>query len=250
MDAVIVDFLKGRQALAARCAMERLRRSQTGSAAAGPDSDDMQVEGEVSSDAPPLVFELTYADNRRAHSHRIVTLRRIEQRPGDLVVVAFCHLRTSLRSFLASRIVELIELSTGEVSSDAFGYFMTHPLVGRIGAAGVTPEAEAVRACQHELVILTFLSAADGNLAEAEEDAVVLHVLEASDEALNVAQVRRLVRNFTPDAAAFTRAIRCLRAGAGDIRALRRSMRRVMDADGEVAMEESLFADAVLRLLA
>ena len=66
-----------------------------------------------------------------------------------------------------------------------------------------------------------------------------------SDEPLHEPTIRKRVASIVPDERAFERALNRLCAGEGDPTALMRSMRRVIDADGEVDAEEVAFASEV-----
>ena len=70
-----------------------------------------------------------------------------------------------------------------------------------------------------------------------------------SDEPLRESVIRQRVRSWVPDERAFDRALNRLCAGEGDPVALMRSMRRVIDADGEVDPEEVAFASEVQKRL-
>jgi hypothetical protein len=61
--------------------------------------------------------------------------------------------------------------------------------------------------------------------------------------------IRQRVRAFVPDERAFDRALGRLCAGEGDPVSLMRSMRQVIDADGEVDSEEMAFGSEVQRRL-
>ena len=108
----------------------------------------------------------------------------------------------------------------------------------------------AVQACRDEIIILGFVGAADGEFDEDEQDEILKHVLLSVDEQLNESEVRRRVQSWVPDERAFERALARMCEGEGDAKALMRSMRRVIDADGEVDPEEVAFASEVQSRLA
>lgn len=66
---------------------------------------------------------LRYRDAEGAATARRITVRQVTRRAdGDVLVVAYCHERRAMRSFLASRVDELIDLSTGEVAENPTAY--------------------------------------------------------------------------------------------------------------------------------
>ena len=111
--------------------------------------------------------------------------------------------------------------------------------------AALSPEVIALQECRDEIVILSFIGAADGDLDEDEQEEIVRHVMMRADEDLDEATIRRRVRSWSPDERAFDRALARLCGGSGDARALVRSMRRVVDADGEIDPEEIAFVAEV-----
>jgi tellurite resistance protein len=203
--------------------------------------------------APPMAFHLIYSDTKNALSGRCVTLRNIRHEVTDVRLTAFCHLRSQLRMFMASRVVEATDLATGEVHDDGLGFFRDHPMVRMMNAgeaASMSAEVLALQDCRDEIIILSFVGASDGEFDEDEQEQIVRHVILRSDEALNESLIRQRVRSFVPDERAFDRALNRLCAGEGDPVFLMSSMRRVIDADGEVDPEETAFADEVQRRLA
>lgn len=195
--------------------------------------------------APPLALHLVYSDASGRLSGRCVTLRKLKAEVGEVRVTAFCHMRDRLRTFLGSRAVEVTDLATGEVHEDGLEFFAAHPLLQGMTAddlAARSPALLAVQECRDELILLSVLAAADGELHEVELDAMVSHVLDAvPDEAVTEPEVRARVRAFVPDEWAFSRALQRMCGGAGEPRRLLRSMRRVVDADGELDPEEVAF---------
>jgi len=202
--------------------------------------------------APPMAFHLIYSDSRNQLTGRCVTLQAIKGEISDIRLWAYCYLRTQMRSFVASRVVEATDLSTGEVHEDALGFFQSHPLLAHLTAdrlAAMSPELIALQECRDEIVVLSFIGASDGDFDDDEQDEILKHVMMRSDEALDETYVRRRLRSWVPDERAFDRALNRICEGAGDATALMRTMRRVIDADGEIDAEEVAFADEVQKRL-
>lgn len=202
---------------------------------------------------PPMAFHMVYSNARHELTGRCITLQRAAEQAADVKLWAYCYLRRGMKNFLASRVVELTDLSTGEVHDDGLGFFRDHPLLRPLTAdtlASMSSELIALQDCRDEIIVLSFVGASDGEFDEAEQDEIVKHVMFRSDEPLKESAIRSRVRNWVPDERAFEAAMRRLCSGEGDAKALMRSMRRVIDADGEVDLEEAAFANYVASALA
>ncbi|MDO9429864.1 MAG: TerB family tellurite resistance protein [Phenylobacterium sp.] len=225
------------------------RAERLGKRIGGSEFDDHGMLVEVDDPpAPPLAFHMVYSDAKQQLSGRCITLRNLLHEVAEVRLTAYCHMRNALRTFVASRVVELTDLATGEVHEDGLAYFRQHPLLGHATADDLTnrsAELLAVQACRDEIIILSFVGASDGDFDEDEQNEILKHVLLSVDEQLNENEVRRRVQSWVPDERAFERALARICAGEGDAKALMRSMRRVIDADGEVDSEEVAFASEV-----
>ena len=245
--------------VAARAALRRqlaqLRAERFERLIRGPQFDDQVMTPEPDDPpAPPIVFHLLYEDAKRQLSGRCVTLRTIRMEIDEIRLGAFCHLRKMPRAFLASRIVEVTDLATGEVHEDGMSYFRFHPMLEGLNPdslANLSLETLALQECRDEIILLSFIAAADGDADENEYDAIVTHVFNrCPDEGLNEVEVRRRVRNFVPDERGFEMALRRMCDGGGDAKALMRSMRHVVDADGDADDDEVAFAHEIESRLA
>lgn len=212
---------------------------------AGPDELEALAGGQ---DAPPLVYHLLYRDLEGRVTGRCVTFHRCSSEGGDLRIYAYCHLRKAPRMFRASRITEITDLTTGEIHDDPRGFLATHPVLATAGNLACD-EQLAIKRCRPELVILTVVGSADGHFHEDEQTEVVKHVFDRWDGPLREDEVRRRLRSWAADETAFQRALNRLCRGEGDCTALRRSLRRVVDADGEHLPEELVFVTEVERRL-
>jgi len=198
--------------------------------------------------APPMAFHLIYSDARNQLSGRCVTLQSIKEEVADLRLWAYCHMRLAMRAFVASRVVEATDLSTGEVHEDGLSFFRAHPMLRPLTADGIeamSPEMIALQECRDEVIVLSFVGTSDGDFDEDEQEQIVRHVMIRTDEPLNETVIRQRVRSWAPDERSFERALNRLCAGEGNPTELMRSMRRVIDADGEIDPEEVAFASEV-----
>lgn len=243
----MVHFVTARAGFRRRLAASRAER--LGRPIRGDEFDDHGMLVEVDGPpAPPMAFHLVYSDARNQLSGRCVTLQSIKEEIADLRLWAYCHMRSAMRGFVASRVVEATDLSTGEVHEDGLRFFRSHPLLRPLTAdslAAMSPETLALQECRDEIIVLSFVGAADGDFDEDEQEQIVRHVMLRTDEPLQESVIRQRVRSWAPDERAFERALSRLCAGEGDAVSLMRSMRRVIDADGEVDPEEVAFASEV-----
>lgn len=244
-------FVSARSGFRRRLSADRAER--LGRPIKGHEFDDHGMLVEVDDPpAPPMAFHLIYSDAKNALSGRCVTLRSIKHEVTDVRLTGYCYMRSAMRMFMASRVVEATDLATGEVYDDGLAFFREHPLLRMMTADEVmarSPEALILQECRDEIIILSFVGASDGDFDEDEQEQIVRHVMLRSDESLNESTIRRRIRSFVPDERAFDRALGRLCEGEGDPVALLRSMRRVIDADGEVDPEEVAFASEVQRRL-
>ena len=77
----------------------------------------------------PIVFHLVYEDAAGNVSQRIVTVRKIETGRSGPLLLCFCHLRQRARRFSLDRVLEVFDVSTGEVHGDPRAFFLGHPLL-------------------------------------------------------------------------------------------------------------------------
>lgn len=244
-------FITARAGFRRRLTEQRAQR--LGRPIAGSEFDDHGMLVEVDDPpAPPMAFHLVYSDAKQKLSGRCVTLSRLRHEVTDVRLTGYCYMRSAMRMFMASRVVEATDLATGEVHDDGLAFFREHPMLRMMDAgeaAAMSPELLALQECRDEIIILSFVGASDGDFDEDEQEQIVRHVMLRSDEPLREPLVRSRVRSFVPDERAFERALNRLCAGEGDTRSLMQSMRRVIDADGEVDPEEVAFASEVQRRL-
>ena len=244
----IEHFVHARAVLARRNAGRQAARFERQVHGPNADASDM-VQDFPDPTVPPLAIHMVYSDTHGKLSGRCITLRTLQEQVADVRVTGYCHMRNALRTFLASRAVEVTDLATGEVHQDGLAFFRSHPLLRPLTAdalAIMSPALAAVQECRDEIILLSFLAASDGDFADSELDAIVTHVLNAvPDEGVTDHEVRAKVKAFVPDEGAFVRALRRLCDGTGEPRRLLRSMRRVVDADGEVDPEEVTFVTEI-----
>lgn len=240
-------FIRVREGLAAAAAARRLETvfGRTANKLAGPEPD-AEVPTDLIAETP-LTYHLTYGDGGGDQSLRVVTLQRIDPDPSGLKLWCWCHAAGAMRQFRADRIREVFCVVTGEVFEDASLYFTQHPML----TAPKDPEAYAMAVCRHEVNILVAVGASDGHFDPDEQDRVVIHVYDRMpDLELDEALLRRRIAKLAPDCRAFDTALwRMSRFRHGDPTALLRSIRKLVDADGQLATEELAFVEEISKRL-
>lgn len=241
-------FIRVREALAAAAAARRLEAvyGRTANRLCGPEAAptppaDLLVD-------TPVTYHLQYGDGQGEHSLRVVTVQRIDPDPSGLKLWCWCHAAGAMRQFRADRIREVFCIVTGEVFDDAVSYFSNHPML----TSPQDPEGYALAVCRHEVNILVAVGAADGCFDPDEQDRVLIHVYDRMpDLDLDEHLLRRRIAKLAPDCRAFDTALwRMSRFRHGDPKALLRSMRKLVDADGQIADEEQAFVHEVTARLA
>lgn len=198
------------------------------------------VDAADMAETAPIVFHLVYEDATGNVSQRIVTVRKIETGRAGPTLLCFCHLRQRPRRFCLDRVLEVFDVSTGEVHSDPVAFFLRHPLL----TVADCHEDRAIRLCADDLTILTVVGAADGRFDPDEQDQLLVHVYDRYvDGPLEEDQVRTRLSLLTPDHASFFRSLSRVRPE--DERLLRRSMRRIVDADGQIDPAEIAFVETI-----
>lgn len=234
----LMDFATVRSALGQRVAdakfLAKGRRN-----AAGHDDGDAMLETDETVEVAPSVFHLTYEDRGGYISERVVTIRRIERRTGGFYLHGLCHLRKEPRCFAAERVLEGFDVTTGEVFDDPPRFFADHPIF----TDPRDPETTALRNCRNEINLLTVVGASDGLFDPDEQDALLVHVFDRNDHLpLNEERLRGILALIAPDHRAFESSLfQLARFKIGDPKMLRRSLRRLVDADGALSREEIAF---------
>jgi hypothetical protein len=216
------NFLMARTEMGRRLVARRAERFDRPIHGEQDDAFEMMLEVD-DPEVPPIAFHLIYQDAQNNLSGRCFTLRRLRRDWNEIRLSGICHLRSALRTFLASRVGEVTDLATGEVAEDGMEYFGHHPMLEGLSsdpATPLSPSIMAVQDCRDEIIILSFLAAADEDFSEAEEDQIVTHVLDrACDPDVGESEVRRRIRDYVPDEIAFDRALNRMCKGEGDAHA-------------------------------
>lgn len=243
----LMDFAAVRAALGQRVADAKFLAKGRRNLAGATDDDSMLATDEAV-ELVPSVFHLTYEDRHGYISERVVTVRRVERRSAGFFVHGLCHLRNEPRCFAVERVQEGFDVTTGEVFDDPQQFFSTHPIF----IDPRDPETTALKNCRHEINLLTVVGASDGLFDPDEQDALLVHVFDRNDHlALSEDRLRGILALVAPDHRAFESSLfQMSQFRAGDAQMLRRSLRRLVDADGVLSKEEQAFVSEIEARLA
>lgn len=197
-----------------------------------------------SSDTTPdetsaLSFFLHY-DGGSLEGGRRVSLRRIEaQGTALLSFLAHCHERQAIRRFRADRVVEAVDMATGEVlDCQQFHEFI-------MARSGGLIETRLMAMAK----LLVFMGRCDGRMAPDEWDSLDRSVVRLYRSLLDDDQGADLLveeaRRLAPDARDFLKCLRGLaktRLPAHTHKELTRAIGAMIDADGQLHPEEVSWA--------
>lgn len=186
---------------------------------------------------------IRYCDAKGNFSRRRITLRRITPREGDLMMAAYCHERRAPRHFLASRVVECIDASTGEVFNDVRAYLANHVLFDAdIGAQRERGTRTALRRHRTDLAALIYLARSDGHLHEGEADLVVEYIERIAEEPVDRTLIFRHLARLYPDWESCNDALHDIADRSPEqLQCFVDVVGRMLDVDGRVSEEEVEF---------
>lgn len=118
--------------------------------------------------ASPVSARILYTDSEGNLTERTITLVSAGPWGDDAAITAFCHLRRNTRTFLASRIQQLVDLSTGEVVDSPREWALTRPLDFESDS-----HKAILRQAASEVVALVYVARADGRMMGAERKLIV-----------------------------------------------------------------------------
>lgn len=187
-----------------------------------------------------------YQNAKGEPSYRRITIRGIVQKPGgDYRIQAYCHERDANRTFLASGIIELTDLATGEVHADPTSFLRRHILYDPAGGAP-SHLRQVLRQRRPELVAFTYTARCDGRLDPREEEAIC-RWLAREDTRLPTVEVVAHLRRLRPSIMDFANSLGTLLSNSNDQRAasFAESVADIVLADDHVSPEERAMFDTL-----
>jgi hypothetical protein len=165
---VLFDLIKGRTALINRQSPVPISVPQNDAIEQGS-----PFSGGFDNVTGHLVI-IDYNDTKGAHSTRRISCIRLNTANADRAhLMAWCHERRARRSFLVSRIVDVIDATTGESYGNGPKYFSSFAADGHFSAGyhwGLSPVDYANLVAG--LNVLAFMARCDGHSHESEQDEI------------------------------------------------------------------------------
>lgn len=152
-------------------------------------------------------YRLVYRDGKGKKTERDITTTKIgEDFDDDIMLLAYCHKRKANRSFFASRMIELIDLDTGEVVKDKKAHFRDKikDYINSPEYLQMLKEQERLK-YQYEFIeknkdlfdIISYIVRVDGSFNPKERQIVHEYVKKIeTSEHLDDTMVDKIMRNF------------------------------------------------------
>ncbi|HVT36318.1 MAG TPA: WYL domain-containing protein [Nevskiaceae bacterium] len=206
---------------------------------------------------------LYYRDAKGDESKRRVTTRCLRPWGGgdDLAMIAWCHERDALRTFLASRMQELVDLNTGESHRPPAPWlwqqyrswpdheqFEAEPAAATERPAepqvlpAIASPANRLRLARRAVLCMVYVARSDGRM-DMTERGVIAKFLRNAERNLGVefpwSDVHGQLQRLSCDQGEFLVGIKQLRSGPAEFRTLlRNAVTELVAADGNADPEE------------
>ena len=134
--------------------------------------------GEAVADSISTALFISYKNSKGEVSERRISVKTLDRsESGHLLIRAYCYERKALRTFRADRIIQAIDIETGEVLDTQEKILESFGLVEKeLASDPKTATRKALRKCRHALNVLVYLARCDGRFHYDEKD-VVIHYL-------------------------------------------------------------------------
>ncbi len=146
----------------------------------------------------PATAHLSYVDANGNPSQRLVTLRRISPPAyGARTLVAYCHMRAAPRTFKSDRIVNLVDVTTGEVleTPENIEKWLRERTTADLSAA------------LDGLTVLCFIAAADDHISDEEVSIMARFTANAAPGVLVPPDFGQRLARFAPTPEAVLKAL-------------------------------------------
>lgn len=160
--------------------------------------------------------QIAYKDVQGQESERRITMYSINPTiDGDYIIKAFCHERKAQRTFKLSRITELTDIETGEVFNNPQKYFLD-----RFNESPIGIITNAFQELESEIMILTFVSRADGYLRKKEREIIMEFIINKSKKNYDLNLLENEIRRTYCESKDFREALKQLSKKTNDEKTL------------------------------
>lgn len=175
---------------------------------------------------------LEYAGGSRGDGLRPLSVARIERHGDELYLFGVCHISGKCQSFRGDRILSIVDPGTGEVYRNIVDWHES----GQFADLGM------FRRCREDLVLLTYLARADGQVCWAELDQIEMYLdrtaTDIGDCCPSRAAIETMAYGLAPEWTAASLACASLRKQPERASRLWRTIRHVVEADGQLHISE------------
>lgn len=140
---------------------------------------DEKAPDETVATALSVAVGIIYWDDMDRLVDRVVTIRRLFRRQGDILIDAFCHDLSAPRLIFFSRVVRLYDLKTFQTYEDP-REFLLYSVAGVSRGGGRREDAfvAALSEVRYDLAALAFVARADSEKSDAENRLIFEYVKE------------------------------------------------------------------------
>lgn len=190
-----------------------------------------------------VLVEIVYDDGEDQKSARRITCKRVRSHGGRLYLDAVCHERRAFRTFRVDRVLEVLDLQTGEVL--AGGAFVQAFRLDEVTQGAETWGLERSR--RYDLLsgikLLAFIARCDGEWHPLEADVISEFVRDWWDDwgypgEPPIESIMAYARKLSPTPDDFFTVLRRVNHNRRSARLLLPSIAAVVDADGQIESEE------------
>lgn len=210
------------------------------------DPDDMMTSEDGERVYLPAGAVIEYRDKNENWSVRRITLVSADPEGAVPSLNAYCHVRCGLRRFRFDRIERILDPhgAVGTYASpEAFLNWFRYDKPGEDESE--TAARALLRAARHELTVLMFFTRCDGYLHPAERSVLLDYITKTyGDDAVDPDDLWEVVRRLYPDSDTMMAAAQAIvnADGTDALDDLRRSIKRLIEADGVIHNNEALHA--------
>ncbi len=187
------------------------------------------------------IYGVMYRDFGDRVSWRRITVRGLtrDYDTGEVLLRGYCHERRAPMHFRASRIQEMVDLSSGESIANPKAFFASY--------LSDDPTFRALRASGPALQVLAFIARCDGNELPAERLMMVDYVRRMHpDLDIDTGLVERHIRALLPDAETFQSGLAAFEAMTQEQAvAVIECAIKIVEADGVVGAAERKWLDEI-----
>lgn len=183
-------------------------------------------------ETPALFFYIHYQNSKGQKSEKIIRLFKCYWERGDIYFRAKSLKENRVKTFIASRVLQLINPETGEIINDVPFYLQHHPLMDLTNKAELTEESKIVADYRDEIYLLSLMAAVDNEIHALEYDYIINFIANCADQILDEHNIKRHFCLLEPNEYAIKAALDRIKAIPERHSEFLRAIRNLMLADG------------------